>query len=132
MEGVKKQYEQGFMPEVFESVIDTLAGGVTLDLTGYANPDNIVPAGTLIGKKNTTTGLARVVTIVETPGTGGAPATYSLSEAPQGFLQTTIKADANPLASVVIEGVVRKAVLQEDYQVRIALIEAALPKITIV
>jgi len=127
MQGVKKTAIGSFQKVIFESVIDTFAGGVTLDLDGYTNPDNIVPGGTLIGRKDPVTGLAKIVTIED----GAAPEDpKNLSEKPLGYLRTDIPVDDNPLAAVVIEGVVRRQALPEDYQENIDLIDAALPKMT--
>lgn len=126
MNGVQIEQEQGFEKVVFESVIDTLAGGVCLDVTGVSFTDNIIPAGTLIGVKDPATGLAKVVTITNP----GANATFSPT--PLGFLYKSIKKDSNPLGSIIIEGVVRTAALSADAKASVAKIAAALPKITLV
>ncbi len=127
MNGVVIEQEQGFEKVVFESVIDTLAGGVCIDPTGQSWTNDIIPAGTLIGIKDPATGLAKPVTI----SSPGGSATFS--PAPLGFLRQSIKAsDSNPLGSVVIEGVVRLKALPATYQQSATPLKAALPKITLV
>ena len=82
---------------------------------------------TLIGRKDPVTGLAKIVTIED----GTAPEDpKTLSEKPLGYLRTDIPVDDNPLAAVVIEGIVRRQALPEEYQENIDLIDAALPKMT--
>lgn len=129
MQGTITTHESSFEKVVFESVIDTFAGGVTLDPTGLSDifTDGIVPAGTLVGKKDATTGLSKVVTV-----TPGSPDTYDV--VPLGFTHATVKIDANPIVGVVIEGVVRKDALSTAYKNAVADIEAenVLPKITFV
>jgi hypothetical protein len=103
MQGTTSSPDQSFEKVVFESVIDTFAGGVCLDPTGLAAafPDGIVPAGTLVGEKDPTTGLSKVITI-----TNASPDTYD--KTPLGFTMASIKIDNNPLVGVCIEGAVRK------------------------
>lgn len=106
MQGTTTSHESGFEKVVFESVIDTVAGGGCLDPTGLSDafPDGYVPAGTLVGEKDATTGLHKVITI-----TSASPDTYD--KTPLGFTMTRIKIDNNPLVGICIEGVVRKGVL---------------------
>lgn len=106
MQGTTTTQTGSFEKVVFESVIDTVAGGGCLDPTGLsaAFPDGIVPAGTLVGKKDATTGLHKVITI-----TNATPDTYS--HEPLGFTMASIKIDNNPLVGIAIEGVVRKDML---------------------
>ena len=129
MQGVTTTHESGFSKVVFESVIDTVAGGGCIDPTGLSElfPDGIIPAGTLVGKKDGTTGLHKVVTV-----TPGSPDSYDVT--PLGFTIQDAKIDNNPLVGIVIEGVVRKAALSTALQNAVADIEAegVLPKITFV
>lgn len=103
MQGTTTSTDQSFEKVVFESVIDTFAGGVCLDPTGLsaAFPDGIVPAGTLVSEKDPTSGLSKVITI-----TNASPDTYD--KVPLGFTMSSIKIDNNPLVGVCIEGAVRK------------------------
>jgi hypothetical protein len=106
MQGVTTLHESGFEKTIFESVTDTLAGGATLDPTGLSAifTDGVVPAGTLVGVKDETTGLHKVVTI-----TDASPDTYDVE--PLGFTMASVKIDNNPLVGVALGGVVRKALL---------------------
>ena len=117
----------GFDKVVFESVIDTLAGGGTLEVTGYSNSDGIIPAGTMVGPKNASTGLHPIVT---PDGDGTLPST------PIGFTHATIPlvSAGNNVAGIVIEGVVRLAALPGGAPVAgdITAMKAAMPKITLV
>ncbi len=82
---------------VFESVLDTLAGGATLDVTGFVNADGVIPAGTMVGPKNATTGLHTIVTVAAGAFTGGDPI---------GMVHATIAlvSPGNNLVGVVTEG----------------------------
>jgi hypothetical protein len=95
----------GFDKVIFESVIDTLAGGASLDTTGYTNTDNIIPAGTMVGPKNASTGLHTIVT-VDAAGafTGGTPI---------GLVHATVPfvASGNNVVGVVLKGTYRPAAL---------------------
>lgn len=106
MQGHTTTQTGGFEKVVFESVIDTVAGGGCLDPTGLSDifTDLIVPAGTLVGEKDKTTGLHKVVTI-----TSATPDTYDVK--PLGFTMTAVKIDNNPLVGICIEGSARKGLL---------------------
>lgn len=97
--------EGGFDKTVFESVKDTLAGGVTIDLTDFANADDIVPAGTLVGRKDPTTGIAPVIKVQKS---GSATA---FSAPPLGLTIATVPVTENTIVGLVIDGVARKAAL---------------------
>ena len=131
MQGTTTTQTGSFEPVVFESVIDTVAGGGTLDPTGLSAifTDLIVPAGTLVGEKDKTTGLHKVVTI-----TNGTPDTYD--KKPLGFTMTSIKIDNNPLVGICIEGSPRKGMLRHGGGVitdaQIDDLKTALPKMTFV
>jgi hypothetical protein len=95
----------GFDKVIFESVIDTLAGGASLDTTGYTNTDNIIPAGTMVGPKNASTGLHTIVTVDGAGAfTGGNPI---------GMVHATVPfvSGGNNVVGVVIEGTYRPAAL---------------------
>jgi hypothetical protein len=95
----------GFDKLVFESVKDTLAGGVTLDLSDFANSDGIVPAGTLVGYRDGTTGIAPVVKVQKS----GSATVFSLP--PLGLTIHTVPITDNTLVGVVLQGVARKQAL---------------------
>ncbi|MGN6352824.1 MAG: hypothetical protein ACTHLB_05510 [Parafilimonas sp.] len=96
--------EGGFDKVIFESVLDTYAGGVTIDPTGngYTNADGIIPAGSIVSKPNATTGLATILP----PSTTGSDFNNAI-----GLVYQTVKLDANPFVSVVIDGTARQAAL---------------------
>ena len=110
MQGHTTTHEGGFEKVVFESVLDTVAGGGCLDPTGLSTlfTDLIVPAGTLVGEKDKTTGLHKVVTI-----TNATPDTYDVT--PIGFTMTAVKIDNNPLVGIAIEGVVRRGLVTAGF-----------------
>ncbi len=109
MQGVTTSIDQGgFEKTVFESVLDTVAGGGCLDPTGLSAifTDGVVPAGTLVGEKSKTTGLHKVVTI-----SNASPDTYDV--VPLGFTMHPIKIDNNPLVGIAIAGTVRKGLVRD-------------------
>lgn len=109
----------GFEKVVWENVVDTLPGGVILDITGYtADADGNIPAGTMVGK-DPATGLGKIVTI-----TAGV---YDFT--PLGYTIRTHKSEANALAEVGISGTIREAALPGD-QGTLAERSAAVPRIT--
>lgn len=121
MNSVKRKTVGSYQPVYFESVIDTYAGGGTINTTGYTNENNVILAGTMIGDKDQT-GKLPIITIKD----------GVLSGEPVGLLRNTIDMDENPFGAVVISGVVRIAMLPQDYQDNLDLIKKALPKITFV
>lgn len=135
MQGVVTTQSGSFEPTVFESVLDTVAGGGCLDPTGLSTlfPDLIVPAGTLVGEKSKTTGLHKVVTI-----TNATPDTYDV--VPIGFTMHPVKIDNNPLVGICIEGAVRRGMVWAGFgglgtiitDAQIDDIKDNLPKITFV
>lgn len=131
MQGVTTSHEGSYDKVVFESVLDTVAGGGCLDPTGLSAifTDGIVPAGTLVGEKSKTTGLHKVVTI-----SNASPDTYDV--VPLGFTAHTIKIDNNPLVGIVTEGAVRKGLVRDATGImtdaQIDDIKDNLPKITFV
>ena len=116
MYGVKRE-GGGFEKIVWESVIDTLPGGLILDITGYTLPaDGNIPAGTLVGK-DPATGLGMILANT----TGAVKA--------QGYTIRTVKAEVNCLSEVGISGTIREKALPAG-QSTLALRSAALPRIT--
>lgn len=115
----------GFDKVIFESVLDTLAGGASLDTTGYSNSEGIIPAGTFIGAKNGTTGLHAIIV---PDGDGTLPAT------PIGLVHATIPfvSGGNNVVGVVIAGTVRLAALPNAPIAAgdVTALKTALPKIT--
>lgn len=95
----------GFDPVVFESVVDTLAGGASLDTTGYTNANGVIPAGTMVGPKDGTTGLHTIVTVNGSGVfTGGTP--IGMVHRPIPFVS-----GGNNVVGVVLKGTYRAAAL---------------------
>jgi hypothetical protein len=115
--------EGGFQKVVFENVIDTLAGGLTLDLTGYSAAVNgMVPAGTLVGR-NTITGMGKVV---------ADPAAAGANIVVLGLTIRDVAAEYNVLTGVVTSGTARLKALPSAEFAAVAAIRTALPTIKIV
>jgi hypothetical protein len=116
MFGVKRE-GGGFEKIVWENVLDTLPGGLILDLEGYTIPaDGNVPAGTMLGK-DLTTGFGKILTA-----TNGAVK-------PLGYTIRTVKAEDNTLSEVGISGTIREKALPTG-QGTAAARATALPRIT--
>lgn len=118
----------GFDKVVFESVIDTIAGGGTVEVSGYTNADGIIPAGTLVGEKDASTGLHPIITTTGSAGT--------LSGTPMGMVHATVPlvTAGNNVVGIVIEGVARIAAMPDDISdaLDLAAVATAMPKITFV
>lgn len=116
----------GFDKRVWESVIDTVAGGGALDTTGYSPSDGVIPAGLPVGYKDGTTGLHPIIT--HSSGT--------LSAAVLGYTKVATKlitGGNNPVA-IVLEGVLRKDAMATGYannSTAIANLRSGAPKVTI-
>lgn len=107
----------GFEKLVWENVVDTLPGGIILDITGYTSPaDGNIPAGTMVGK-DPATGLGVILTA--TNGT----------VKPLGYTIRTVKAEVNCLSEVGISGTIREKALPTG-QGTAAARATALPRIT--
>lgn len=115
----------GFQAVVFESVIDTLAGGATIDPSGVTWTNNEIPAGTLVSIKDAN-GICYPVKITNP----GASATFDRT--PLGFVHATVSVQDNTLVGIVIEGVVRKDAVSADVKASANAIMAKCPKITMV
>lgn len=105
-----------FQPVVWENVVDTLPGGLILDITGYTPVDGTVPAGTLVGR-DAATGIGKIIT---DPAGAVKPLGYTLRDTP---------AEANMLVGVGISGTIREKALPSG-QGTAAARATALPRIT--
>lgn len=114
--GIKREGQQGFQKLVWENVVDTLPGGLVLDIdpANYAN--GFVPEGTMVGK-DPATGYGKVLTV--TNGTV-KPVGYTLRASP---------AEANCTVGVGISGTIREAALPTGQGTGSAR-ATALPRIT--
>ncbi len=122
LRGVKRTGTQGFQKVVFENVVDTLPGGLILDVDKADYPDGYVPEGSLVGR-DPATGVGEVLTAVD-----GAikplGLTHRASEVSDG---------GNTYANgVVISGTVRIKALPQALQDIIDELKEALPRITFV
>ena len=129
-----KRTEGGFQKLVFENVVDTLAGGLILDLDGYEDAvEGFVPAGTLVGIDKDT-GLGKVVKI--TPATEGGeeedPTDASFDIEPIGLTIRNSEVNDNTVVGVVISGTARIAALPTKESDNADAIAKALPRITLV
>jgi hypothetical protein len=113
----------GFQKLVFENVLDTLPGGLVLDLTGYnAAVNGYIPEGTLVGRV-TATGLGKVIADPAAPGAGTTII---------GLTYRSVKAEDNAMVGVVISGTARIKALPANELSKAAGISTALPRITLV
>lgn len=133
LQGVKRTGTQGFQKVVFENVVDTLPGGLILDVDKTDYPDGFVPEGTLVGRDEAT-GKGQVVTV--TPGDPGAepPTETAFSLRPIGLTHRASEvSEGNTYANgVVISGTVRIKALPIALQAIVDDLHTALPRITFV
>ena len=123
MKGIVREGTQGFQKVVYENVLDTLAGGVIMDFTGYsAGVNGYMPEGTCIGRM-TATGLGRVVIDPAAPIAGLQILGTSLRD--------TLIED-NAVVGVVLTGTARRKALPANEQSKLAALATALPRISFV
>lgn len=113
----------GFQKVVFENVVDTLPGGVSVDITGYSAAVNgYIPEGTLIGRV-VATGVGKIIADPAAPGTGVQIL---------GLSYRDVKSEPNAMVGVVISGTTRIKALPANEKSKAAGIATALPRITLV
>lgn len=122
LRGIKRTGTQGFQKVVFENVVDTLPGGLILDVDKADYPNGYVPEGSLVGR-NAASGVGEVLAA-----TDGAikpiGLTHRASEVSDG---------GNTYANgVVISGTVRIKALPTALQAIVDDLRTALPRITFV
>lgn len=123
MKGIVREGTQGFQKVVYENVLDTLAGGLIMDFTGYsAGVNGYMPEGTCLGRM-TATGLGRVVIDPAAPIAGLQILGTSLRD-------TYI--EDNAVVGVVLTGTARKKALPANEQSKLAALATALPRISFV
>lgn len=132
LKGVKRIGTQGFQKLVWENVVDTLPGGLILDVDKSDYPDGWVPEGTLVGR-DPATGIGKVVEV--TPGDPGAepPTETTYNPAPIGRTHraSEVSDGGNTFANgVVISGTARIKALPDSATA--AATATALPRITLV
>lgn len=121
LQGVKRTGTQGFQKVVFENVVDTLPGGLILDVDRTDYPDGYVPEASLVGR-NATTGVGEVLSA-----TDGATKPIGLTH------RASEVSDGNTYANgVVISGTVRIKALPTALQAIVESLKTALPRITFV
>jgi hypothetical protein len=116
LKGIVRTGQQGFKKVVWENVVDTLPGGLVLDIDPADYPDGYVPEGTMVGK-DPATGFGKALTV-----TNGSvkPLGYTLGASP---------AEANCTVGVGISGTIREAALPTGQGTASAR-ATALPRIT--
>lgn len=113
----------GFQKLVFENVVDTLAGGLIVDTTGYsAGVNGYIPEGTLVGV-TTATGVGKIIADPAAPGAGVQIL---------GLTYRDAKVEPNAMVGVVISGTARIKALPANELSKAAAIATALPRITLV
>jgi len=113
----------GFTKLVFENVVDTLPGGLTMDFAGYAAGVNgYMPEGTLVGR-TLATGLGKVIADPAVPGAGVQVL---------GLSYRDTKVEDNGMSGVVLSGTARIKALPANEASKAAAIATALPRITLV
>lgn len=121
LQGTRRVGAQSFQKVVFENVVDTLPGGLILDVKKADYPDGFVPEGTLVGR-DPATGLGKVLTATDGP-IKPLGLTHRESEV----------SDGNTFANgVVISGTARIKALPATEKAMAADIATALPRITLV
>ncbi|MFD1770879.1 hypothetical protein [Sphingobacterium suaedae] len=121
LQGVKKTGTQGFQKVVFENVVDTLPGGLILDVDKADYPDGYVPEGALVGR-DPATGIGSVLSAVD-----GVIKPIGLTH------RASEVSDGNTFANgVVISGTVRIKALPTALQAIVDGLRTALPRITFV
>lgn len=104
MEGYKETTAQGgYQKVIWDSILDTYEGGVTLTNTGDGT--DYIPAGTPVSVPDATTGLSTIVTASGSDSGGGA----TMSGTVMGYTQSDVLKDKNPMVGVVLAGTMRKA-----------------------
>lgn len=122
MKGIVREGTQGFQKVVYENVVDTLAGGLIMDWTGYSAVDGYMPEGTCLGRM-TATGLGRVV---------ADPAAPIAGLQILGTSYRAVKVEDNAEVGVVLSGTARRKALPANEQSKIAVLATALPRISFV
>jgi hypothetical protein len=123
MKGIVREGTQGFQKVVYENVVDTLAGGLVMDWTGYtAAVEGYMPEGTCLGRM-TATGLGRVV---------ADPAAPIAGLQILGTSYRDVKVEDNAEAGVVLSGTARRKALPANEQSKLAALATALPRISFV
>jgi len=122
MNGIKK-YTGGRQKVVFDSVLSTYPGGVNVENTDakLRFTNNVLPAGTVIVSNGS--GGWKVLNVALT-----AP----LLATALGLVLQDIAIEDFTLSSVVIDGTARIDALPDREKTGIALLKAALPKITFI
>lgn len=131
LKGVKRIGAQGFQKVVFENVVDTLPGGLILDVKKEDFPTGYVPAGTLVGRDSN--GVGKVVKTI--PGNSEAvpptKATTDIKPIGRIYRDSEVCEGGNTYANgLVISGTARVKALPDSTT---ALeIEELTPRITLV
>ncbi|MCY4781436.1 hypothetical protein ORI89_17385 [Sphingobacterium sp. UT-1RO-CII-1] len=129
--GIKRTGTQGFQKVVFENVVDTLPGGLILDVKKADYPDGYVPAGTLVGRD--ANGVGKVVKTIPGDSEAEPPtkATTDIKPIGRTYRDSEVCEGGNTYANgVVISGTARIKALPDSATA--AEIEGLTPRITLV
>lgn len=132
LRGIKRTGMQGFQKVVWENVVDTLPGGLILDVDKEDYPSGYVPEGTMVGR-DPATGVGKVVAV--TPGNPAAEpptqTTYNPKPIGRTHRASEISDGGNTYANgVVISGTARIKALPDAATA--ASTADVLPRITLV
>lgn len=132
MNNVKKT-EGAFVPVVFDSVIDTYPGGVTLkSVSSFKDSDGNIPAGTLIGIPDED-GQAKPVKVDVTGEEDGAA---KIDDKVLGILHVTVNGNDDHIwASVVLKGTIRTQMVNTESNVDSGIkeaVEEAIPTMNVI
>lgn len=121
--GIKREGTQGFQKVVWENIVDTLAGGLLMDFTGYNSAVNgYMPEGTCLGV-TTATGLGKVIADPSAPGAGVKILGLSIRD---------VLVEDNAVVGVGLSGTARLKALPANEKSKATALATALPRITLV
>lgn len=115
LRGIKRTGTQGFQKVVWENVVDTLPGGLILDVKKSDYPTGYVPEGTMVGR-DPATGVGKVVVVTLGNPSAEPPTQTTYNPKPIGrtYRATEVSDGGNTYANgVVISGTARLKALPD-------------------
>lgn len=131
LQGVKRTGSQGFQKVVWENVVDTLPGGLVIDVKKEDFPTGYVPAGTLVGRDANGVGKVVKTTAGDSAAEPPTKATTDIKPIGRTYRDSEVFEGGNTNANgVVISGTARiKALPDSDTALEI---EGLTPRISLV